>query len=226
MDYRQYVKTRPQSTLTVPCCLRIHSVVTSAFGGRRYSAPTASRGQANSASVEACSSRCSRPEGLLQLGCSPCHDDRLRSARVASASGASCACRTGCACRTSCARCTSSACRTGCACRTRRAASARPTTGARCTSSAARARATRSASGTCSARATSSTTGTTRVAVVRAIVTARSGSGDTQNADQYQTPMIKTDTCHSGVIYTDRSQCKIFLSGRGRAHGVVDPRAT
>jgi hypothetical protein len=23
--------------------------------------------------------------------------------------------------------------------------------------------------------------------------------------------MIKTDTCHRGVIYTDRSQCKIFL---------------
>jgi hypothetical protein len=25
--------------------------------------------------------------------------------------------------------------------------------------------------------------------------------------------MIKTDTCHRGVIYTDRSQCKIFLPG-------------
>ena len=98
------------------------------------------------------------------------------------------------------------------------ASGARCTSGTRCasrTSRASRTRRTTSATATRGTRGTSratTTSGATRAAVV-AIVAARRSSADRQHTDQYQTPMIKTDTCHRGVIYTDRAQCKNFLSG-------------
>jgi hypothetical protein len=122
---------------------------------------------------------------------------------------------TGCARRTSRTGCARRTSRTGCACRTRRATTARR---ARRT---ARTAATRAAARATTARRASSTTTTSgrpasapaTSVVVRAIVAACRGGRDAQHTDQYQTPMIKTDTCHRGVIYTDRSQCKIFLPG-------------
>jgi hypothetical protein len=204
MVYKQSVTTRLQSTLTVLCDLCIRSI--DMFAARRRSiVATAVQGPASSA---LCSSYRSR---RLQLaGSPPCHDDCLRSARVASTSGASSARRTGSACCTSSARRTGSTRCTSRARRTTRTARASSATGTRSARSATRARATCCTSSACG---TSATGGAARVVVVRAVVTARCSRGETQNTDQYQTPMIKTDTCHSGVIYTDRSQCKIFLFG-------------
>jgi hypothetical protein len=145
-------------------------------------------------------------------------DPEVALARSASSSSAGVGastrgtCRTGCASRT-CgarrARCTSSA---RCTSRTRCAAPASHTSRATATRHAAGARATcaTAARCTCSATATSSRTAG---APIFAIVTAGCCRRETQRTDQYQTPMIKTDTCHRAVIYTDRSQCKIFLPG-------------
>jgi hypothetical protein len=148
---------------------------------------------------------------------------RDRSARVCARTGCACsASRTGCACsarRTGCAcgtRRTRRAARTGCASRTRCAGRTRR--GATTGTAAARARATTGARGRRAAGAS--------VVAVRAIVAASRRRGEGQPTDQYQTPMIKTDTCHRVVIYTDRSQCKNFLPARGKDRPVVDSAAT
>jgi hypothetical protein len=134
-------------------------------------------------------------------------------AAVASARGArstSCA-RSASRARSTCrARCTRRTRGTTRACGATRAAS----TGSTTTAAAACAAAAGATTATC--RACRGPCGASIPIVIPAVVAACRRRGEGQQTDYYQTPMIKTDTCHRAVIYTDRSLCKIFLSARGR----------